>query len=363
MDTNKKSTDTRLYRARRYLSTLLSLWINPFRYRPLSESAILVLGLVAKLAPLAAFILTIQIAVWLITPNRVPEQIRSVILFEADPLILSATLISIPLIVFMLGGIAQKIGDHLSMRVRRQTAYKLIEKTLSKRILLLGEKGPQIREFFVELRMDYQTIHRGVNSMNNILNSMLTVFVAMVIGLLIAPIFMAVVFSLLALLGSLFIIWRHGETMRLLEKKQLMLQDEVNLQKTTQRNLEQKGKSLSSEEKELLLRQFLANGIGNPNELDDRFKSDTNFISAFGPVIGVMALLAFIAGETEVTEERAAQLFMLVLVLRFCIGNIQSVVIALVGLTRDYARLAGVLHRESTKAISKIDIQITKGAI
>lgn len=356
------SENARWFRVRRYIATMLSLWIKPVRQRPISELSILLMGLIARLAPLAAFILTIQFAVWLISPERTPQRIRETLRYDTDPFLFSVAIISIPILVFFLGGIAQKVSDHLSVTVRRETAYKLVEDTLSDRISTLGKKGPQIREFFVEIRMDYQTVHRSVNSMNSILNSFATVMVAVTIGLMIAPLFMIIVLTVLSMLAGAFIIWRHGETMRLLEQKQRIVQDEIQLQKDMQRDLEQNAESLSGEDKLSLMRQFLANGIGNPNELDDRFKSDTNFISAFGPIIGVMALLVFLAGESEVTEERAAQLIMLVLVLRFCIGNIQSMVTALVGLTRDYVRLARICHSGTKATVPQLDGKKSKEA-
>jgi hypothetical protein len=336
-----------LLRVRRYLSTLISLWANPIRLRPVSEFVIIFGGLIAKLAPLVAFILTIQFAVWLISPERAPDRLHEMLGYATDPIWFHAAIISIPIGVFLIGSVAQKLSDHLSIQVRRKTAYTLVEASVPDRLTEIAESPSEIPKFFQEIRSDYQTIHRSVNSANNILNSLATVIIAGLIGFFIAPYFVVILLGGLSILGAGFVAWRHGETNRLLEQKQVALNEEIALQKATQQRLQQDAKEMTSDQKQALLQSFLANAVGNPNELDDRFRSNTNLASIFAPLVGVTALLGFLAGESEVTEERAAQLVMLVLVLRFCIGNLQSVITAMIGITRDYARLTKIFDRET----------------
>lgn len=333
-----------LVRVRRYLATLISLWVNPIRLRPVSELVIIVGGLVAKLAPLAAFILTIQFAVWLISPDRAPDRLHAMLGYDTDPFWFHVAIIFVPIVIFLIGSAAQKLSDHLSLQVRRKTAYTLVEASVPRRLAELGDDPSGVPKFFQEIRGDYQTVHRSVNGANNILNSLSTVIIAGLIGFLIAPYFVVVLMVGLSIMGAVFVAWRHGETNRLLEQKQVALNEEIALQKETQKRLQQSAKAMTPEQKHMLMRSFLANAIGTPNELDDRFRSNTNLASIFAPLVGVTALLAFLAGESEVTEERAAQLVMLVLVLRFCVGNLQSVITAMIGFTRDYVRLTKIFH-------------------
>lgn len=355
MSQNSFTAPPYLFRAQRYLSTLYNLWMSPLRLRPVSELMIIATGLIAKLAPLAAFILTVQIAVWMISPERSPQALRAVLGYDANPFMFRLVVISAPVFVFIVGSGAQKLFDHLSIQVRRKTAYTLVEASLEDRLSKLKKTSPEIKRFFVEVRMDYQTVHRSVNSANNILNSTATVVVASAIGFMIAPFFVGILLGALFLLAVVFIIWRHGETNRLIEHKQVMLNEEIRLQKNAQRQLEKNSEDMTTEHNLSLMRSFLANGIGNPNELDDRFRSDTNLVSTFGPIVGVTALLAFLSSESDVTDERAAQLIMLVLVLRFCIGNLQGIITGMVGLTRDYSRLARICHGEEPKDQGRMD--------
>lgn len=337
-------TSSHFVRVRRYLLTLINLWVHPIRLRPASELTIFVCGLISKLAPLVAFILTIQFAVWLISPDRTPARIRDMLGYDDGRFWFHSLVISVPIVVFLIGGIAQKIMDHLSIQVRRKTAYTLVEASLPERLSKLETTASKIPKFFQEIRADYQTVHRSVNSANSILNSLATVIISGIIGFLIAPYFILILLTGLTVLGAFFVAWRHRETNRLLANKQIALNDEIELQKKTQKRLLRSAPDMTPEQKQSLMQSYLATAIGNPNELDDRFRSNTNLASLFAPLVGVTALLVFLAGESNVTEARAAQLVMLVIVLRFCIGNLQSVITAMIGITRDYARLANIFH-------------------
>lgn len=353
-ETPQTGAPSNVFRIGRYVSTIFNLWLAPVRSRPFSEFAIICSGMIARLAPLVAFIVTVQFAVWLIVPERSPEGVRRMLGYAQDPFLFNLVIISVPIGVFLLGSAAQRLQDHLLLQVRRVTAFSLIEAGIPERLENLEGTAPEVRAFLTDVRADYQTVHRSVQSINNIINSLVAVMTAAGIGFLIAPYFVAILLAGLSVLAALFVAWRHGETNRLLEHKQVMLKKEIELQKGVQSELMERSSDLSSEECLMAMRSFLANAIGNPNELDDRFKSNTNFVSAFGPLIGVTALLGFLALESEVTEERAAQLIMLVLVLRFCIGNIQSVVAAMVGLTRDYVRLSRLFSGPAFKELNPL---------
>ena len=340
----------RIVRARRYVSTFRRLLLEVIKANPLRAIGALSVGTIARLAPLAGIVITIQSAFWIISDRQPPSIIVDRFGEGLASNISLALFVLVPGAVFLTGSICQQMFDRVAPEIRKLVAMKATTATFETRLSTFENEAAKIRKLLADLRYDYQLVQRSVSGVINVLLSGATFAIAGALGMFIAPIFVSSLLACVAVMAIIFVAWRHGKTHKLLADKGAASDAEVSLQKVTMNRLQENVEHKNAPKNTEVLSEYLATGIGSPQKIDDAFRADTTFISSLGQVFVIVAFLIYLAQVTELSEERAAQLILLVIVIRLCIGTIQNIATSFVALSRDYPRLSAIMADVDSKA-------------